>query len=257
MSIKFFTAATATNGKPADTQASITITAVAGSALVDGETFTIMREDRQVVTFEFDSDSSVTESTILRKVTFAGGDTNSTVATAIATAINASILNLVATASGATVTVKRIKPGPQGNGGLNTESVANGTFAISSSFTGGALVGFPLKGDSPGSTNGWRGQDAGVVQIQSVAGSGTMDGTFRIWARSPRTYTYMPLGSSTTVTNRGVLDQATAVAEDGADNVRHAEPITGLSAFDRIYLEITGINGTATAFDAWLEELGV
>jgi hypothetical protein len=257
MSIKLLSGATATNGKPADTQASITITAVAGSALVDGETFTIRREDGSAIVFEFDSNSSVTETSILRKVTFAGGDSNSTVATAIATAINASALLCTATSSGATVTVKRQKPGPEGNGGLNSETVANATFAISSAFTGGALVGFPLKGNTPGTPYGWRGQNAGVIQAQSIAGSGAMDITLRVWGRSPKTFKYAPLGSASTVSNRGVLNAQSSIAEDGADNLVHAEPIQGLSAFDRIYLEITVIDGTNTAVDAWLTELGV
>lgn len=258
MAIKLLTAATATNGVPADTQAGITITSVAGSALVDDETFTIRREDGVVFTFKFDSNSSVTATDILRPVTYAGGDSSTTTAAAIATAINASVCGCIATSSVATVTVKRRVPGPQGNGGANTETVANATFAISATFTLGALVGFPLKGDVKGTSfsNGWRGQDRGMFQVESTAGSGTMDVTLRAWGRSPYTYKYGLMGSAdATESLRGVLHAGAAIEEDGANRLVHNEPVSGLSAYDRIYMEVVSINGTSTAVDCYLAEI--
>jgi hypothetical protein len=259
MAYKILNGATATNSPPADTQAGITITSVAGSALVDDEYFTIMREDHVVFTFVWDSNASVTSTDIRRRVTFAGGDSSTTTAAAIATAINAATASgLTATSSGATVTVKRKVPGPQGNGGLNTEAVANGSFAISAAFTSGALAGFPLKGDSKGTTfsDGWRGQDRGQFHVQSIAGSGTMNVTLRSWGRSPYTLKWLPMGSTdATESLRGVLHNGAQIDEDGADNIMHSEPVSGLSGYDRIYMEVVAINGTSTAIDCYLAEV--
>jgi hypothetical protein len=257
MTIRFFAAATATNGPPADTKAGITITSVAGSALVDQESFTIMREDGIVFTFKFVT-TTFTATDILRPVVFAGGDSSTTTAAAIATAINASVCGCTATSSSATVTVKRATPGPQGNGGKNTEAVANGTFAISAAFTSGALAGFALVGAQAGlgSGYGWRGEDRGAFQMHSTAGSGTMTCTLRAWGRSKADgTTWEPMGATNSdVTLRGVLHGGVAIGEDGADNLQHNENVSGLAAFDRVYLEIVAIGGTATAITAYLEE---
>ena len=64
-----------------------------------------------------------------------------------------------------------------------------------------------------------------------------------------------PLGQDATESLRGLLNAKSAIDEDGADVITHAEPITGLSAFHRIYLEITVISGTGTAITAWLTEV--
>jgi len=76
--------------------------------------------------------------------------------------------------------------------------------------------------------------------------------TIRVWAYSALTTAWHPLGSSTTEADRGKLNSQSAIDEDGADVLVHAEPITGLGAFVRIYAEITAIGGTATAVDVWL-----
>lgn len=76
--------------------------------------------------------------------------------------------------------------------------------------------------------------------------------TLRVWCYSPLTAAWHPLGSNATEATRGVLNDGNAIDEDGSDNLVHAEPITGLGAFTRIYLEITAIGGTSTAVSAWL-----
>lgn len=122
----------------------------------------------------------------------------------------------------------------------------------------GATAGFPLKDKTPGKGPAfrWNHYPSGVILVKSTAGSGTMTVTLRVWCYSPVTSAWHPLGSSSTVANRGVLNAQSAIAEDGADNLVHAEPVTGLGAFTRIYLEITAIGGTATAVSAYLVEDG-
>lgn len=118
----------------------------------------------------------------------------------------------------------------------------------------GATAGVSLRQRQPGVDGGnWRGKNDGVILVKSTAGSGTMTVTLRVWGYSNLTSAWHPLGSdATTVANRGVLNEEGAIAEDGADNLVHAEPISGLGAFTRIYLEITAIGGTSTAVTSYL-----
>lgn len=116
----------------------------------------------------------------------------------------------------------------------------------------GASAGHSLRHRQPGLEGYWRGKNDGVILVKSTAGSGTMTVTLRVWCYSPLTAAWHPLGSNATEATRGVLNDGNAIDEDGSDNLVHAEPITGLGAFTRIYLEITAIGGTSTAVSAWL-----
>lgn len=127
----------------------------------------------------------------------------------------------------------------------------NSAIAINSP-PSGATAGFSLRSRQPGLQGYWRGKNDGVLLIKSTAGSGTMTATFRVWAYSPLTAAWHVLGSNSTEASRGVLNTASAVDEDGADNLHHAEPVTGLAAFTRVYLEVTAISGTDTAVSAYL-----
>lgn len=115
-----------------------------------------------------------------------------------------------------------------------------------------ATAGHSLRHRQTGGQGYWRGKNDGVLLIKSTAGSGTMTATFRVWCYSPLTAAWHALGSNSTEASRGLLNTASAVDEDGTDNIHHAEPITGLGAFTRIYLEITTIGGTSTAVSAYL-----
>lgn len=122
----------------------------------------------------------------------------------------------------------------------------------------GATAGFTLRGQVPGTSDQfWDGHDDGVILVRSTAGSGTMTVTLRIWGYSPLSAAWHPLGTGATEANRGVLNEGNAIDEDGSDIIVHAETISGLSAFNRIYLEVTVISGTATAVSAWLQTLSV
>lgn len=119
-----------------------------------------------------------------------------------------------------------------------------------------ATQGFSLKGRTPGQTQAhtWYHRDSGVIIVRSTAGTGTMTVTLRVWGYNPHSASWHPLGSSSTESLRGVLNAQSAIDEDGSDILTHAEPVTGLAAFSRIYLEITVISGTNTAVSAWLTE---
>lgn len=116
-----------------------------------------------------------------------------------------------------------------------------------------ATDGVSLRTRQPGLDGAsWRGRNSGVILLKSTAGSGTMTVTVRMWAYSPLTAAWHPLGSSGTEADRGKLNGGNAIDEDGSDNVVHAEPVSGLGAFTRLYSEITAIGGTATAITIYL-----
>jgi hypothetical protein len=105
------------------------ITAVAGSALVDGETFTISDGVNTPVVFEFDSGGGVSGANVA--VAFTGGDSATTVATAIAAAINGALnLYITASPSGAVVSLTNDYVGTTGNVAIS-ETVADGGFTVS------------------------------------------------------------------------------------------------------------------------------
>lgn len=119
----------------------------------------------------------------------------------------------------------------------------------------GATAGHSLNGDQPGLAfgHGWRKANNGNVLVRSTAGSGTMTVTLRMWAYSASSGVWHPLGSDATESLRGLLNVKSAIDEDGADTITHAEPISGLSGFSRLYCEVTVISGTSTAISVWLE----
>jgi hypothetical protein len=91
-----------------------------------------------------------------------------------------------------------------------------------------------------------------VLMLFSTAGSGVMTGTFRVWGYHPTPNKWFPLGTSSTEANRGVLNEQNAVDEDGADILIHAEPLASISAFTRLYIQITTIGGVGTTVSAYL-----
>lgn len=115
-----------------------TITTVAGSLLVDGETFVLNDGVNPAVTFEFDSNASVVQTSTLRSVAFTGGDTATTVRNTIISAItSAPALNITATIGGAAlVNLANDNTGHAGNVVI-TDTVADSGFIVTG-MSGGA-----------------------------------------------------------------------------------------------------------------------
>jgi hypothetical protein len=79
-----------------------TLTTVTGAEIIDGEYFTLNDGVNPAVKFEFDSDSSVVESSTLRAVVFTSGDSANTIRDTIITAVyNAPTLAITASSGGA------------------------------------------------------------------------------------------------------------------------------------------------------------
>lgn len=95
--------------------------------------------------------------------------------------------------------------------------------------------------------------DRATLLIQTLAASGTVTATFKLWGYNNRLATWFPLGIDATAANKGVINGGNAVAEGPiSDVIRHAEEVTALRAFSRVYLEITAIGGTGTSVAAYL-----
>lgn len=90
-----------------------------------------------------------------------------------------------------------------------------------------------------------------MLLINSSAGSATMTVTCRIWGYNGTTAVWSPIGTGA-ASAKGVVNAGAAIAEDQADLIRHAEVLTDLTIWNRLYLEITAIGGTATAVAAHL-----
>jgi hypothetical protein len=124
------------------------ITAVAGSLLIDGETFTLDDGVNDPVVFEFDDDSNVASGNIA--VEFTGGDSAATVASAIQAAINGVVGDLLITAgapTGALVPLTNDSTGEGGNEAV-TDTVANAGFIVRGMTGGNGEVSIEL---TPGS----------------------------------------------------------------------------------------------------------
>jgi hypothetical protein len=122
---------------PAGVAATGTINAVGGANLVDGETFTLNDGIHTPTVFEFDSGGGVTGGNVA--VTFTGGDSASTVAASIISAINGVTSTLFITATsggGAVVNLTHDRQGTVGNYTI-TDTVADGGFTVSG-MSGGA-----------------------------------------------------------------------------------------------------------------------
>ena len=92
----------------------------------------------------------------------------------------------------------------------------------------------------------------GTIFVASTAGSGTMTVTLRLWSYLTAAAVWAPCGTGSTASLRGVLNGGVAIDEIAADTIAHHEVVGVPWAFDRLYLEITAIGGTATAISAWL-----
>ncbi len=84
--------------------------------------------------------------------------------------------------------------------------------------------------------------ETSTLAISSSAGSGTMVGTFTLWGYLAVTGVWYPI----------LVNAGSALAETAADKIRYAEKYTTLGHWDRLYLQLSAVGGTLTAFEAWL-----
>lgn len=84
--------------------------------------------------------------------------------------------------------------------------------------------------------------DLATLCIKSSAGSATMTGTFTLWGYVTKAAAWFPVK----------VNGGSAIAETSADAINYTEAFTQLGHFDRLYLELSAVGGTATAFEAWL-----
>lgn len=87
--------------------------------------------------------------------------------------------------------------------------------------------------------------DALTLQIVSTAGSATMTCTATIWTYAGGKWGRPGVGATSSV--KGLINEGNTIDEVTADIICHFEEITWLAHFERVYLEITAIAGTATA----------
>lgn len=93
--------------------------------------------------------------------------------------------------------------------------------------------------------------------VVSTAGSSTMNVTMRLWGKFgvlaglTSVGAWAPLGVGADAT-KGVINAGSAMGETGTDLIRHVEPVSLTAHMQRLYVEITSINGTSTAVTVFL-----
>jgi hypothetical protein len=86
------------------------------------------------------------------------------------------------------------------------------------------------------------------IAARSTAGSDVMTVTLRLWGYAGAAwYSVQALNSSS-----ATPDTPIAIAEVSADLLAYSQVVTGLAAFDRLYLEVPAIAGTATAVTGYV-----
>lgn len=127
------------------------ITFVTGANTVDGETFVLDDGVNSAVTFEFDSDSSVTETNTLRAVDYTGSETAAEMmALGVAAVNDAPVLDITATAgAGAVMNLENDTPGTAGNVAI-TETVTDAGFLVNGMDGGSAYGGNRIYGRMQG-----------------------------------------------------------------------------------------------------------
>lgn len=113
-----------------------------------------------------------------------------------------------------------------------------------------ATDGVSIRNGGPAIGNGIREEDSAAL-VLTATGTGALTFQGRLWVYSPRAAKWMPLGTSSTVGNRGMLNQATTIT--GTTTLEHAELVQGLSCFTRAALQVTTISGTDCAVTVALE----
>lgn len=92
--------------------------------------------------------------------------------------------------------------------------------------------------------------DALTLQIVSTAGSGTMTCTAVWWGYAAGAWGRPGVGATSSV--KGLINEGNTIDEVSANQINHYEEIHYVAHFERVYLEIATIAGTATAVTGYL-----
>lgn len=87
---------------------------------------------------------------------------------------------------------------------------------------------------------------AAVIVDGAATASTTGSVTIKLWGYNPTAADWFPLGTSTTVANKGLLNEESALEETDTDKIQHTEIVQGLTAFTRIYAELTAASNIAS-----------
>ncbi len=89
--------------------------------------------------------------------------------------------------------------------------------------------------------------------VKSTAGSGVMVVTLRLWEMNGLAATDWGFSGSGTGAAAGYLNNGVAYAETSTNQINRSEPVYGLNATHRIYVQTEAIGGTATAISVFLQ----
>jgi hypothetical protein len=124
---------------------------------------------------------------------------------------------------------------------LNAQDGTNS--APSAAGAGVATNGLSVGGNIP---------DTCTIMVKSTAGSGDMSVTLKLWAYSGDTAVWAPLGTHSTAATKGILNEGNAIGETSANFIAHAEPVSYLGHFDRVYCEVTARGGSGVIVSVYV-----
>jgi hypothetical protein len=144
--------------------------------------------------------------------------------------------------------------------GLQPGQSSNGRFKVIRLLEAATATNSPPSGSSAGVATTVLDTDHGsyffspeaTLIVRSTAGSDTMNVTIRLWGYDSLSEVWLPLGSGGDST-KGIINDGASIGETGSNTIRHAEIVDNWLDFDRLYPEITVINGTGTAITVELK----
>lgn len=251
--LKLLDGATGVNGVPSNTAATGSIPATLGSAIVNLTSFVLHDGINAPIQFVFATAALTDAAATKVRIPYTAADSAATVQAAIIAAINGvtTALRITATDGGSNiVTLTNDFGGAHGNIAVG----ANTTGILITGMTGGITVGFPLAGMVPGTPYHWNLQDKGMLVLDSVAGTGALTASVRLWVYSEASHKWGPLGVSATIASRGLLNDGVLITADPANTLAHRELVKGLSGADNIYAQVVSALGgsSSPAIDLWL-----
>lgn len=92
-----------------------------------------------------------------------------------------------------------------------------------------------------------------TFRLKSTAGSASMTATIKQWGYHGAPITQWSATGTGLGASKGIMNGGAAIDEGPvADTIAHAEPVSLIAHFQRVYYEITAIGGTSTAVTGYL-----
>ena len=97
--------------------------------------------------------------------------------------------------------------------------------------------------------------DVAALCILQTTEGGTPAVMCKVWVYEPKLAAWLPLGTAGSDADKGRINGGTNLGVTSTDTIAHTEPLSGLSAFERIFLEVETNDGTTPVLNAYLKRI--